>query len=183
MKHQLKILLFVFVSLFTSSFYATAGERIPLWGATSYGMTLNELIASVAGARSLPDATKQPFKNNELQALATLDNIEIAGEHFKAWFMFSSGKLTQVTLSLVPKTAEANTLQNADLSVLYSKFTWLLNIKYGSPVKATRQEFGPPISVWYAQWMSGSTNIDLNIDKTHLDISYGTQYVNDLKAL
>lgn len=184
MKHQLKILLFVFISLVTSSFYAAAGERIPLWGATSYGMTLNEVIASVVGARGLPDVAKLPFKNNEFQALATLDNIEIAGEHFKAWFMFSSGKLTQVTLSLVPKTVEANILQNTDLSALYSKFTWLLSIKYGHPVKTSQQVFIPPtLPSGHTQWFFGLTNIDLNLDNTRLDISYGTQYAEDLRNL
>jgi hypothetical protein len=164
--------------------HATANERIPLWGATYYGMSVNEVLNSVTYAKKIAGNIKPPFPDHGMQALAMLDNLEISGEHFSVWFMFNDNKLNQVTLSMLPKTSESKTqLVNLDLVSQYANFTWLLNIKYGNPVKVTRQEFGPPISVWYAQWVSGLTNIDLNIDKSHLDLSYGAIYAEDLKAL
>lgn len=186
MKQQLKILLFLLLCLAVPLSHARADERIPLWGATYYGMTLNEVFARVTGARS-STADEKPLLSADhgFQALATLDNIEIAGEHFKVWFMFSSGKLNQVTLSLVPKIAEASApLPYDNLGALYSTYTMLLTMKYGSPIKKSWQEY-PPNNVrsWNTQWVSGITNIDLTVEKIQLEISYGAQYADDLRKL
>src|ERR1039457_782752 len=167
MKQLLKMLLFVFVCSAVPLAQAGSSERVPLWGGTSYGMTVSEVLATVVGVHRCAEDIKPPFPDGGLQALAILENVEISGEHFNAWFMFSNGKLNQVTLSWAPKAVDINAPSPYDnLNALYSQYTWLLGIKYGNPVKAIQQTFGPPIPAWYAQWISGLTNIDLNIDKT-----------------
>ena len=184
MKQSLKILLLVLMCFAATSAQAFTIQRVPLWGGASYGMTVSEVLAAIPTVHRCSENIKPPFPDGGLQALAILENVEISGEKFNTWFMFSEGKLSQVTLSWVPKIVDMNTPSPyADLNGLYSKYTWLLGIKYGNPVRTIQQTFGPPIPAWYAQWVSGLTNIDLNIDKTRLDITYGAEYAETLRRL
>ncbi len=185
MKQQLKILLFVFTCLTIPTSNAGQNEQIPLWGSTFYGMTLKEVLTSVPNAQTTPDNIKPSFLNPNDQALAKLDNIEIAGEAFSAWFIFNNGKLHQVTLSLIPKMTSAEASMPSDyLSALYAHFSLLLSAKYGNSARKTWQDYAPTNThLWNTQWIFGLTDIDLNVDKSQLEVNYSAQYADDLRKL
>lgn len=165
--------------------YAGTNERIPLWGATFFGMSLKEVLASVPNAQATASNIKPSFLNPNDQALAKLDNIEIAGEAFSAWFIFNNGKLHQVTLSLIPKVTGTEASMPSDyLSALYSHFSLLLSAKYGNSTSITRKDYAPTNThLWNTQWIFGLTDIDLNVDKSQLEINYSAQYADDLRKL
>ncbi len=171
--------------LFITVSHAGANERIPLWGATFFGMNLKEVLASVPNAQTTASNIKPSFLNPNDQALAKLDNIEIAGEAFSAWFIFNNGKLHQVTLSLIPKVTGTEASISSDyLSALYAHFSLLLSAKYGNSARKTWQDYAPTNThLWNTQWIFGLTDIDLNVDKAQLEINYSAQYADDLRKL
>lgn len=184
MKQQLKTLFFVLFCLLVSISNTLAAERVPLWGASFYGMTLNEVLASVPHAQSTPSNDTPPPADHNLQALAMLDSIEISGEAFKAWFMFNNGKLNEVILTLVPKLNDTTGAYSEYIKALYTHYVMLLTAKYGEPISQSWQDFAPSnMHFWNTQWVVNSTNIDLTVEKTQLEISYGAQYAEALKKL
>ncbi len=182
MNQLVKMRIFILLCLASAPTHAAWDERMPLWGGTFYGMTLAEVLASASGARQNTDDNKLPFPDHGTKALATVNHVEIAGRDFNAWFMFSNGKLSRVTLTWVPKASDSPS-SYTNPGALFASYAALLNLKYGMPITSTRGEFGPPIMVWHGQWISGLINIDLYADQTRLDISYGAQYAEDLKKL
>ena len=60
----------------------------------------------------------------------------------------------------------------------------LLTAKYGEPIEKYWQDYAPlNIRLWQTQWISGMTNVELNVDKASLQIIYGAEYAEDLKKL
>lgn len=184
MKQLLQSLLFLLMSLTIQASFAGVGERIPLWGATFYGMSLKEVLSSVPNTNALPNNINPSLLNPDAQALAKLDNIEIAGETFSAWYIFNNGKLSQVTLTLVSKMSGTNASPSDYLNALYSHLSLLLSVKYGNPIKKTWQDYAPTnVHLWNTQWAYGLTTIDLNVEKSELEINYGAPYADDLRKL
>lgn len=185
MKHLLKILLFVFMCLAIPTSHAGQNERIPLWGSTFYGMTLKEVLTSVPNAQITPINIKPSLLNPNEQALAKLENVEIAGEIFSAWFIFNNGKLIRVALTLLSKVSDSEvSAPNEYLNALFSHYSLLLSVKYGNPIKKTWQDYAPTnVHLWNTQWAFGLTTIDLNVEKSELEINYGAQYADDLRKL
>jgi hypothetical protein len=163
---------------------AGVGERIPLWGNSFYGMSLKEVLSIEPNAKVLPNNVNPSLLNPDALALAKLDNIEIAGENFSAWYIFNNGKLSQVSLTLVSKMSGSNASPNDYLNALYSHFTLLLSVKYGNSIKKTWQDFAPAnVHLWNTQWALGLTSIDLYVEKAQLEITYTAQYADDLRKL
>lgn len=165
--------------------HAGTNERIPLWGSTSYGMTLKEVLATVPNAQTTPNSIQHTFLDPNAHALAKLDNVEIAGEAFSAWFIFNNGKLNQVTLTLISKVSDTRISVPSDyLNALYTHYSLLLSAKYGNPIKKTWQDYAPTnVHLWNTQWAFDLTTIDLNVEKSELEINYGAQYADDLRKL
>lgn len=185
MKQQLKILLFAFMCLAIPTSHAGQNEQTPLWGSTFYGMTLKEVLTSVPNAQSTPNNIKPSLLNPNEQALAKLDNIEITNEAFSAWFIFSNGKLSRVTLTLISRVSDTGVSVPSDyLNALYAHYSLLLSVKYGNPIKKTWQDYAPTnVHLWNTQWAYGLTTIDLNVEKSELEINYGAPYADDLRKL
>ncbi len=178
MSKLLKALFLSFILLAINLSYAASNDNTPLWGTTYYGMSVNEVLNSVIGAHNITAADNAPFTT----ALVKIDKIEIAGEQFNVWFIFESNKLNQVTLRLISNGTAVQS--DANLIMLYARYARLLSLKYGKPISATEQVIIPPdLPSGHMQWISGLTNIDLTLNKSHLDISYAGQYANDLKNL
>ena len=185
MKILLKILFILLTSLTASPSFAGNNERIPLWGSTYYGMSLKELLLALPAAHSKPENTiTLNLKPNE-QVLAKKENIEIAGRVFIAWFIFNNDQLNKVALTLLPKEKQIETLSNSEvINAIYTQYAVLLTAKYGEPIKKYWQDYAPlNIRLWQTQWISGMTNVELNVDKASLHIIYGAEYAEDLKKL
>jgi len=185
MKIVLKILLLTCMCLIMTVSHAGTNERIPLWGSTFYGMTLKEVLASVPNAQTIPSNVQHSFLDPNAHALAKLDNLEIAGEAFNAWFIFNDGKLNQVTLTLISKVSDTGvSVQSEYLNAFYAHYSLLLSVKYGNPIKKTWQDYAPTnVHLWNTQWAFGLATIDLNVEKSELEINYGAQYADDLRKL
>lgn len=185
MNQPIRILFILFVFFVSSSSNANSKEFVPLWGTTYYGMSLKEVIASVPNAQTTLNIIKPSFLKPNEQALAKLNNIEIAGETFNVWFIFSNDKLSYVTLILLPKMNDTDALMTDDyFTSLYTHYSQLLIAKYGNPVKNTRQDYAPSnIHLWNTQWIFGLTSIELNEDKIQLEITYSAKYADDLRKL
>lgn len=184
MKRLFQYLLFWLISLTTHASFAGEGERLPLWRDTFYGMSLKEVLSREPNAKAIPSNIYPSLLNPDAQALAKLDNIEIAGETFNAWYIFNNGKLNQVTLTLVSKMSGTNASPSDYLNALYSHFSLLLSVKYGNSIKKTWQDYTPTnVHLWNTQWASGLTSIDLYVEKAQLEINYTAQYADDLKKL
>ncbi len=185
MKKLLMITLFLLTHLLAINTTAASLERIPLWGDTFYGMTLKELLFALPDLQTSPAGANDLNIKSDEQVLAKLNTLDIAGEKFSVWFIFNNDQLSRVTLTLIPqakKTAENST--NEDINILYAHYVDLLTAKYGQPVKKTWQDYAPlNIRLRNTQWIKGLTNIELNVDKTQLGITYGAEYAEDLKQL
>lgn len=168
----------VMVSSTTS--LALAAGNIPLWGETTYGMTLHEVLNTNKLIQEVCDKKYNQSLHENVKVLACINQVDIAGAPFNAWFKFRDGKLYGVTLSL----NEINSAKEViDTKTLYSKMLWLLNAKYGNPNISTPIPIIIPTVSWHEQWVAGSTNIDFDMDQTRFDISYGAQYAEDLSHL
>lgn len=185
MKNFIKTIFFVYMFLGMNLSHAASNERIPLWGATYYGMTLKEMLTSVPNAKPITVNVSLSFLEPNAKASAKLENVEIAGEAFNVWFIFNNDKLSQVTLSLISKMDGTNNSMPSDyLSALYAHYSLLLTAKYGNSLTKTWQDYAPTNThLWNTQWVSGLTNIDLNVEKTQLEINYRAQYAEDLRKL
>ena len=185
MKTLLNILFILLFSLTTNYSYANDNERISLWGSTYYGMPLKELLAALPSAQTkLEYASTLILKPNE-QILAKKENLEIAGQVFNAWFIFKNDQLNKVALTLLLKENQTEVLSSSEaINALYTQYAVLLTAKYGEPVKKSWQDYAPlNIRLWQTQWISGMTNIELNVDKSSLQIIYGAEYAEDLLNL
>lgn len=185
MKKLLNIFLIISTCIFAITSNASPNERVPLWVSTYYGMSLKEVLLVQSSAKTKPDNVKNLLLNPNEQALAILDNIEIAGETFNAWFIFNEDKLSKVKLILSPKMNDAVTSISSEYSnALYSKYSLLLTAKYGNPATKTWQDYAPlNIHLWNAEWIFGLTSISLKSDKSELEITYSAQYADDLRKL
>lgn len=185
MKLHLKILLISLTCIFAITSNASSNERVPLWGSTYYGMSLKEVLLIQSNAKTKPDNIKTLLLNPNEQALAKLDNIEIAGETFNAWFIFNDDKLSKVKLILLPKVNGTGTSMSTDyFNALYNQYSLLLISKYGNPAIKTWQDYAPlNIHLWSAEWIFGFTSISLKSEKSELEITYSAQYADDLRKL
>ena len=184
MKILLNILFILLTSLTASPSFAGNNERIPLWGSTYYGMSLKELLLALPAAQSNSENTiTLNLKPNE-QVLAKKENIEIAGRVFIAWFIFNNDHLNKVALTLLPKEKQIETSSNSEvINAIYTQYAVLLTAKYGE-YKKYWQDYAPlNIRLWQTQWISGMTNVELNVDKASLHINYGAEYAEDMKKL
>lgn len=179
MKHFVVVSI-TFLLMSVNTPIAMAAGIIPLWGSTTYGMTLNEVLNANKLIQEVCDKKyNQPLVENS-KVLACINPVDIAGADFNAWFKFRDGKLYAVTLSL-NKVDSAKEL--IDTKTLYSKISWLLNAKYGNPNVSTPIPTVIPTISWQQQWVLGLANIDLDMDQTRFDIGYGAQYAEDLSNL
>lgn len=175
MKQLIKII-YIFLLCFTAiTSHALSNEKVLLWGPTFYGMTMDEVLHNIAGAKRL-DSTESFTTDKVAKDLVKLDDVVISGEKFNVILKFKNDLLKEVQLTLIPNSLIINT-------DLYANLSWLLSLKYGPPVKSTRQEFGPPATTWQAQWVKNMMNIDLFSDKNNIQIKYTTRYLDDLKNL
>ena len=185
MKTLLNIILILLFSLTASHSFANNNERISLWGSTYYGMSLKELLDALPVIETTPENTSNlNLKPNE-QILAKKENLEIAGQVFIAWFIFKNDQLNKVVLTLLPRNKQTEILSSNEIvSSIHSQYAVLLTAKYGDPVKKSWQDYAPlNIRLWHTQWVSGMTNVELNVDKSSLQIIYGAEYADDLKNL
>ena len=182
---MLNILFILFFSLNTNYSYANDNERISLWGLTYYGMSLKELLVALPSAQTKLEHTSIIILKPNEKILAKKENLEIAGQVFMAWFIFKNDQLNKVILTLLPKNTQTEILSNSELiNSIYTQYAELLNAKYGEPVKKSWQDYTPlNIRLWQTQWISGMTNVELNVDKSSLQIIYGAEYAEDLKNL
>ena len=173
----------VFITLVLMSLItpiAMAAGNIPLWGNTIYGMTLLEVLNTNKLIQETCDKKIDLALEQNSKVLACINRVDIAGAHFKAWFKFRDGRLYEVTLSLNEGDSNKELM---DTKTLYSKIAWLLNAKYGNPNVITPSPILVPTVTWHQQWITGQTNIDLDMDQTRFDIGYGALYAKDLNNL
>lgn len=178
MKQQFKIFLLLLICFTAITSNAASNERVPLWGSTYYGMTVDDVLTNLPGAKRVITPQLSP-EEQAIKEVVKLDDVLILDEKFNVMLMFKDNMLKEVHLNWIPNTLKTN----SDLPNLYSNLAWLLTIKYGQPFKSTRQEFSPPLTTWQAQWVKNMQNIDLYADKKSLQIKYATQYLEDLRNL
>ena len=185
MKSLWNIVFMLFVSLIAFNSYATTNEQILLWGDTYYGMTLKEVVLALPAVQIKSESTTALNLKTYEKVLASLDNLDISGEKFSVWFVFNNNKLSRVILSLHPQMKQTVAISTTeDINKLYAHYAELLTAKYGNPAKKSWQEYGPlNIRLLSTQWIKGLTNVELNVDKEQLNISYGAEYAEDLKKL
>lgn len=185
MKQYMKILLLLWLFMTSIAAHAASIESVKLWGNTYFGMSLKEVQFAIPALQTKLDNTNNlNLKSNE-RVLAKLDMLEIAGGKFNVWFIFNNDQLSHVTLTLAPKVKSTTELStDEDINKLYARYAELLTAKYGSPIKKTWQEYAPlNIRLWNTQWIKDLTNVELNVDKTQLNITYGADYAEDLRKL
>ena len=175
MKQHKKILLLLCLFMTAITSHAASNDRVTLWGPTFYNMTTDEVFHNIAGAKRL-NSTDSLTTDKVAKDLVMLDNVVISREKFNVILIFKNNLLKEVQLTLIPNLLSTN-------FDLYSNLLWVLSIKYGSPVKSTRQDFSPPTTTWQTQWIKNMINIDLFSDKNNLQIKYSAQYFEDLKNL
>ena len=175
MKQHKKILLLLCLFMTAITSHAASNDRVTLWGPTFYNMTTDEVFHNIAGAKRL-NSTDSLTTDKVAKDLVKLDDVVISHEKFNVILIFKNGLLKEVQLTLIPNLLNMN-------SDLYANLSWMLSLKYGSPVKSTRQEFGPPSTTWQTQWIKNMVNVDLFSDKNNLQIKYSSQYLEDLKNL
>lgn len=185
MKMLFLFTLLLMTNLLTIEANAASLERIPLWANTFYGMSLKEISLSYPNTQTKLEIPSNVFLKPNEQALAKLDRVEIGHQSFDACFVFIDNKLNRVILTLLPKVKESDALVTSDdLNSLYTQYAILLSAKYGNPVRKYWQDYAPlNIRLWNMQWISGHTNVELNVDKSQLDILYGAEYADDLGNL
>lgn len=122
-------------------------------------MTINDVLTNVAGAKRIAENTIT--RDFAVAELVKVDNVVILDKEFNVILMFNNDKLIKVLLRLIPEAVK----NNSDMTNLYTNISELLSIKYGQPIKSTRQEFGPPLTIWQAQWVKNMQSIDLKMIK------------------
>lgn len=161
--------------IFVNLSHAANNAAIPLWGQASYDMSVSDVLININDAYRIPNPKDEPVES----ALVKVEQIEIAGEQFNAWFIFRLDQLKQVKLTLISPSAK-----NLNLTELYAKFVKLLSMKYGMPITSKEQVIIPPaLPSAYTLWVSGLTNINLKLNNNQLEISYSAEYANDLNKL
>lgn len=148
-----------------------------LWGASQYGMTVEQT------KKAFPEA-KAPIKSAKLGDGATellrIENIELVNEKFDAQFFYMNSRLVQVTL-----TVRGNPSFHSAF-LIFQRLETALNVKYGQPM-GRKVERGMP-NVAGADWQSGRTNINLlamavgNNDAV-LNINYQVRVAKDADKL
>lgn len=150
-----------------------------LWNGTEYGMSLDQVKASLPHASS-------PAKPGNLadgaEELLRLEDIKLVNERFTASFYFKGGKLTQVTLSLAKRRPFNQTL------LVFNQLTEALRAKYGQEISREIKRGGRGLNAADATWMSGRTNINVltigvGENDAILNINYQTRVAHDADKL
>jgi hypothetical protein len=146
----LKMSLGVLISIVVISFanYAIAQQ---LWDGTSYGMSKDDVLKVVPGARIINDGDSLAGGAKEL---IRAEHIKIVNELFNAKFFFFRNKLDQVTLSLRDKAPFHKFL------IIFNSLTEALRSKYGSEL-AFKIDKISLLKRAEATWMVGKTNINV----------------------
>ena len=169
-----KIFAYLFVVIFLNAAYFANAQV--LWQNTKYGMTVNEVKSLYPNSVTLNRPNL--FIYSGAKGLLELNNIEIVSQMFKATFYFSANnnKLEQVTLECTDKITEhkGKLIYNSLLEVLISK--------YGNPITKGKNL----VLISSATWLSGDTNISLNLlelNETTLNIVYQVRLAKEKNKL
>jgi len=135
-----------------------------LWQEARYGMSEDELRATIPGLRRSPDP--EPLRNGA-KALWMLEGVEVLDRRFIAKFYFLDKALHQVTLSMTPVP------QGREGESAFRSFRTTLGIKYGQEINTSgvRDERG---TVLASTWLSGPTNVEL----VFMSIEHEPEYFN-----
>ncbi len=135
---------------------AVGGATVPgvraqtLWGATTHGMTVEQVRAVVPAAAS---PSKPELLGNGARELLRLDELQVLNLHFRASFYFLSGQLVEVMLSLKnPGTFDV-------AQTAYETLREALRRKYGPELSQKLER--APLNQAQATWASGRTDITL----------------------
>jgi hypothetical protein len=146
----LKISLVVLITIVLISLGNCAIAQ-PLWDGTSYGMSKEEVLKVVPGARMVNDGDSLAGGAKEL---IRTENIKIVNELFNAKFFFLGNKLDQVTLTLRDKVPFHKVL------IIFDSLTEALRSKYGAELNNKIDKISL-LKKADATWMVGKTNINV----------------------
>jgi hypothetical protein len=168
----------VYCFLFYVLFLNAPASAQSLWNGTNYGMSVDEVRATVPKAIA-------PDKPNRLadgaQELLRLTNVEIVGKTFDAQFFFRNGRLSQVTLSL----EKGHTFHQATLTL--NALSDALRAKYGREISHENDRTAA-LNRITATWLSGKTNINVlaigvgDFDAT-LNVNYQMRIAREAEKL
>jgi hypothetical protein len=147
---HLKILLAVLLNIILLC-YANYAIAQALWDGTYYGMSKQEVLKTVPGARIIYDGDCLAGGAKEL---IRAENIKIVNELFNAKFYFINNKLEQVTLTLRNKAPFYKVI------IIFDSLTEALRSKYGAELDK-KIDNTSILKQARATWMAGKTNINM----------------------
>lgn len=143
---SLGLLLTIVLLLFASNAIAQT-----LWGGTVYGMSPEEVLKTVEGAKRVEDGTRL---HTGSIVLVRAEDVKIVHEYFNVEFFFLNDGLRQVWVTLRDEPPFSSAMS------VFGKLTEALRFKYGKELNRESNDYGSA-RIEEVTWKSGKTNIHL----------------------
>ncbi len=149
-----------------------------LWGGTSSGMSVQEVLATVPGA--VESSGSDNLGNGALN-LVSLDEIEVLSIPFEARFYFGDDGLEQVNLRVKDSGSAFSELTR------FETLATGLRARYGPELSYEVDNYGVGL-IAKATWLSDGTNIELTLigvgnSPAIFGISYQTRLSREIENL
>ncbi|PAU75428.1 hypothetical protein [Halomonas salipaludis] len=147
----------------------TAALSAELWGPTSAGMMIDEVMGVVDDAYRMEEQEENRLATGAVEAVRR-DDAEMAGETYTQRFFFLNGQLTQVTMRL-------NDTRDFDSMLGFvESLTETMRDQYGKEVDSEVRASGP-IRQATVSWIDGNRRISIFLmsqgpDDSLLNVNY-----------